>query len=200
MTVTLSKSRVSALVALAAISAGIFVAACSDSVGTSIQPPYDAGPKPTPSTGPTTEPAVDAGPDAEETPDAEAPKDATAPVDAAGDAAPAFAPCTQADFDLPANDHTGTGNQVDISQTGAPGTYAYVNPCSKIKAGGTADFAMNFTNHPLVPVAGSPTNPIQAQSSATDSGDYKVMFPTAGTYGFHCGFHSSMKGQILVVP
>ena len=76
-------------------------------------------------------------------------------------------------------------------------TPAAIEPsCAKIKVGQTLTFAGDFAAHPLVPEGGDSPNPIPATSSGTNK---IVSFPSAGTFGFGCSVHATMRGAILVV-
>jgi len=105
--------------------------------------------------------------------------------------------CTQADFD--AADFRQFG-QVDVSvRLPDGGTLQFVNKCAKISVGQKAEFAMgDFSIHPLAPLPSTPTNPIPRTASGTQN--VIVTFPAAGTFGFICENHTTMKGAIQVVP
>ncbi len=64
--------------------------------------------------------------------------------------------------------------------------------CLQVKVGQTVTWTGNFTIHPLAPLGGDAPNPISATGTTT--------FPGAGTFGYTCTSHSSMRGAIRVVP
>ena len=75
--------------------------------------------------------------------------------------------------------------------------------CIKIKAGQTVTFTKpggggppNFTTHPLVGAGGDKPSPFDSLDKSTG----KVTFDKAGTFGFICNVHTSMKGAIFVEP
>ena len=92
------------------------------------------------------------------------------------------------------NDLTAGGGTINFPDTATP---AAIEPsCAKIKVGQTLTFAGDFAAHPLVPEGGDSPNPIPATSSGTNK---IVSFPSAGTFGFGCSVHATMRGAILVV-
>lgn len=119
--------------------------------------------------------------------------DGSSTADAKADSpASPFASCTEAQLD--ADDHLATG--ADVSFT-AP-LAQYTNNCIRIKAGKDVGFYGPFASHPLSG-NGEPGNPIPSVTTGTDSG--RIVFPTPGTYGFHCTLHASiMWGTVKVVP
>lgn len=103
--------------------------------------------------------------------------------------------CSQAEFD--ANDFIKFG-AADVSQTSADGNFVFKNPCVKIKVGQKVNYQMNFASHKLVPTTTTAgPNPIPTTSSGTD---VSVTFTGAGTFGYKCEYHSTMKGEVQVVP
>jgi plastocyanin len=70
--------------------------------------------------------------------------------------------------------------------------------CMQVKAGQTVTFNGNFQSHPLKDQGGDSPNPFA--SAAPMGNSAAVTFAAAGTFGFVCQFHASMKGAILVVP
>ncbi|HEX7602197.1 MAG TPA: plastocyanin/azurin family copper-binding protein [Polyangiaceae bacterium] len=74
----------------------------------------------------------------------------------------------------------------------------YAPNCIKVKAGASVTWNSTFASHPLMPSGGDAPNPITLTSTGTTK---SFAFPTAGTYGFACQFHSlSMFGAVWVVP
>lgn len=82
--------------------------------------------------------------------------------------------------------------QWDLGVTGIP------ERCIKIKAGQVVTWvngagAADFNEHPLILyVPGGGTAP------TVDEVTGKATFPTAGTFGFACGIHPTMKGVVVV--
>jgi plastocyanin len=77
--------------------------------------------------------------------------------------------------------------------------------CVKVKVGTTVTFEGNFTTHPLTPQGGDTPSPfagIEARISNPGTPEERAPteLKTAGTFGFACTTHSTMKGAILVVP
>ena len=74
-----------------------------------------------------------------------------------------------------------------------------VNPrCVQIKAGQSVTWTGSFSTHPLLADEGDKPNPIA--TADTSGASATVTFPTAGTYGFRCQVHATMKGAVLVTP
>ena len=76
----------------------------------------------------------------------------------------------------------------------------YTPNCVHIKVGQSVTWTSDFTNHPLVPTAGvgSTGNPITATSTGTT---VTIAFPSAGTFAYNCGIHSTtMLGAVEVTP
>lgn len=161
------------------------VAACSSSTPSSApSPTQDSGQDSGPVEDGATTP-VDAG----TKPDAE--------VESGVDAAPqpTFKTCTDAELDaIPL-----FTNGADVSFGATPAQYT--NNCVRIKVGKDVEFAAlstTFAAHPLTG-NGESGNPIPATSAGTTTG--RIVFPTAGTYSFHCTLHPSlMWGSIKVIP
>ncbi len=70
--------------------------------------------------------------------------------------------------------------------------------CMKIQAGQTVSFSGSFIFHPLAAEGGDTPSPFDTVVSSGLSANER--FNAAGTYGFICQNHSSMKGVIQVVP
>ncbi len=84
--------------------------------------------------------------------------------------------------------------------TGPSGASAaqYTPNCVHIKVGQSVTWSSNFTSHPLVPFNGDTPNPITSTATGTTA---SVTFPAAGTFGFHCGIHTTlMQGAVQVTP
>ena len=74
----------------------------------------------------------------------------------------------------------------------------YQPNCVHIKTGQSVTWNSDFVSHPLDPFGGDTPNPIQATASGTT---VTFSFPNAGTFGFHCGIHTtSMFGAVQVTP
>ena len=65
--------------------------------------------------------------------------------------------------------------------------------CMQVRAGQSTFFNGNFQVHPLVGEGGNTPNPISNHQNGV------VQFNAAGTFGFICDVHPSMKGAIRVV-
>lgn len=65
----------------------------------------------------------------------------------------------------------------------------------KIKVGQKVKWVGNFGTHPVGANGGDKPNPI----STFDETSGEVTFTAAGTFGFQCQVHASMKGAIQVV-
>ena len=84
------------------------------------------------------------------------------------------------------------GNVFDVEISG----FAFAENTITIKVGDT----VTWTNHD------SATHTVAADDGSFKSGNLKndasfsQTFDTAGTYTYHCGFHSSMTGTVTVEP
>jgi plastocyanin len=93
------------------------------------------------------------------------------------------------------SDLTIGGGNISFPTTGGAGDYAPA--CAHIKVGQTITWSGAFASHPLEPIGGDTPNPITATAVGTDK---SFAFPNAGTFGFGCGVHASMRGAVLVTP
>ena len=84
--------------------------------------------------------------------------------------------------------------QWDLGITGIP------ERCIKIKAGQAVTWvdgttAADFNTHPLIIYVPQPAT---GTAPTVDEATGKATFPTAGTFGFACGIHPSMRGVVVV--
>lgn len=84
--------------------------------------------------------------------------------------------------------------QWDLGVTGIP------ERCIKIKAGQVVTWvdgttAADFNTHPLIIYVPQPAT---GTAPTVDEATGKATFPTAGTFGFACGIHPSMRGVVVV--
>ena len=91
---------------------------------------------------------------------------------------------------------------VDRTATGASRTLTWDFPistaperCMIVKKNQAVTWAGDFTTHPLTASGGDTPNPIANYDMATG----KVTFTKAGNFGFMCGNHPSMTGDIQVI-
>ena len=71
--------------------------------------------------------------------------------------------------------------------------------CWKVKVGHTVTWNGDLATHPLTASGGDAAgNPIPARKDSGTS--HAQVFGGAGTFGFKCGVHATMKGAIRVVP
>jgi plastocyanin len=74
----------------------------------------------------------------------------------------------------------------------------YTPNCVHIKVGQSVTWNSNFTSHPLAPFNGDTPNPITSTATGTTA---SVTFANPGTFGFHCGIHTTlMEGAVQVTP
>lgn len=67
-----------------------------------------------------------------------------------------------------------------------------------VQAGDTVAFAWSSSMHSVIfDTPGSPAN-IGSSTVGFTSGDSSRVFPTRGTYNYHCGIHPSMSGVVVV--
>ena len=114
------------------------------------------------------------------------------PVDSGTDGAAAVNGCTTF------TDMTADGGVITGPSGALPSQYS--PNCVHIKVNQSVTWNSDFTNHPLVPTSGVGTqpNPITATSTGTT---VTIAFPTAGTFAYNCGIHSStMLGAVEVTP
>ena len=109
--------------------------------------------------------------------------------DAGSDAAAVVHGCDEARF---VDRRDATAERV-VSFGGAVGM-AFSPPCVTVAAGQSVRFAGPMTLHPLragvVGVAGSAAGSAIADTGAGD--EVTFVFPTAGSFPFHCGVHGAM--------
>ncbi len=77
--------------------------------------------------------------------------------------------------------------------------------CIKVKVGTSVSFKGDFGAHPIASLGGdTPTPFADAQDNVMNPGTTEerttVEFKTAGTFGYYCTFHRTMKGAVQVVP
>ena len=77
-------------------------------------------------------------------------------------------------------------------------TFTVSPRCVQIKAGQSVTWTGSFATHPLLADEGDKPNPIS--TADTSGAAATVTFPAAGTYGFKCQVHATMKGAVLVTP
>jgi plastocyanin len=94
----------------------------------------------------------------------------------------------------PATTTVSTGD-VTVTFPGSGATFLYTPSCIKVHAGATVTWNGDLASHPLEPDGSG--NPIVSTSSGTS---VTFTFPTDGSFGFHCAFHSTMLGAVFVVP
>lgn len=197
--------RLSVLLLSLSIAGSAYACSSDDSTGTAT-PSEDAGVD----TGAvTTRPDADTsgtdsstGSDAATSQDSATSMDGMVMNDTGTDAADASAtvPCTDAELNDAANDHTANGADVSFPTTGAP--MQYTNHCVKIKVGQKVNFNGAFSKHPLASFGGTTPSPIPALTDTDQPSDnLQITFTAAGDYGYHCAQHPSMMfGAVRVVP
>ncbi len=84
---------------------------------------------------------------------------------------------------------SGTGNAVNIQN------FAFSPATITVSAGTTVTWTnLDSTTHKIVSDSGS-----ELDSPNMDNGGvYTHTFSTAGTYAYHCGIHTYMKGTVIV--
>jgi len=74
----------------------------------------------------------------------------------------------------------------------------YSPNCIHVKVGQSVTWNSDFADHPLVAFGGDSPNPIQSTATGTT---VTFAFPNAGTFGYHCGIHTTlMFGAVEVTP
>ena len=102
-----------------------------------------------------------------------------------------FAGCTEEDFAN--NDYTGDMGTISINMVGMS---PYSPTCLTVQVGQTVSIGAT-TNHPFAKVCAEDTVMDSQDGSTTD---VEFTFTTEGYYNYDCGNHSSMVGNIKVLP
>ena len=102
-----------------------------------------------------------------------------------------FAGCTEEDFAN--NDYTSETGTVAISMVGMS---PYSPTCLTVQVGQTVSIGAT-TSHPFAKVCAEDTVMDSQDGSETD---VEFTFTTPGYYNYDCGVHSSMVGNIKVLP
>jgi len=123
--------------------------------------------------------------------------DSSTVADSGGDTGPAAVNgCAAADF--AASDHTADADARKITFPSGESAGPYSPKCMTVKAGQSVTWSDgSFVNHPLDAIGGDSASPIASTETGTT---VTFKFATAGTFGYGCTIHSSMRGAILVVP
>lgn len=108
----------------------------------------------------------------------------------------AFAACSKSSSSNPAPTPqvTPRTNPPAATATVSIKNFAYAAPSVAIKTGGTVTWTnSDSTPHTVTDDAGS----FDSKSMATNA-TFSQTFTTPGTYTYHCTFHSSMTGTVVV--